>query len=98
MILRISVKLKNRVYSNMIMVVYLKAKVTALVDKSVWAEAKKLATLSGKPASRISEAGLKLVLIIAKAGIPDDLGALLTQHDPELVETLRALHEAWRGA
>lgn len=73
----------------------MKAKATALVDKSLWAEVKKLATLSGKPASRISEAGLELVLIIAKAGIPDDLGELLAKHDPELLETLRDLHEAW---
>ncbi|MEM0490312.1 MAG: hypothetical protein QXH73_03750 [Ignisphaera sp.] len=76
----------------------MKVKASAPVDKSLWAEIKKLATLSDKPAGRIAEVGLKLLLIIAKTGVPDDLGALLQVHDPELLSTLRELYEAWRNA
>jgi len=75
-----------------------KVKASTMIDKSLWAEIKKMATLSDKPAGRIAEAGLKLLLIIAKTGVPDDLGALLQVHDTELLNTLRELHEAWRSA
>ncbi|MEM0059291.1 MAG: hypothetical protein QXE10_02560 [Desulfurococcaceae archaeon] len=76
----------------------MKVKASTMIDKSLWAEIKKLATLSDKPAGRIAEAGLKLLLIIAKTGVPDDLGARLQVHDTELLNTLRELHEAWRNA
>ncbi|MEM0235272.1 hypothetical protein [Thermofilum sp.] len=76
----------------------MKVKASTMIDKSLWAEIKKLATLSDKPAGRIAEVGLKLLLIIAKTGVPDDLGALLQVQDTELLNTLRELHEAWRSA
>lgn len=73
----------------------MRAKATALIDKSLWAEVKKLATLSDRPAGKITEIALKLVLIIAKTGIPDDLKGLLAKHDQELLNELSDLHRAW---
>ncbi|MEM1930274.1 MAG: hypothetical protein QXH81_09910 [Thermofilaceae archaeon] len=75
-----------------------KAKASVQVERALWAEVKKLATLAHLPASRVAETGLKLAVIIARAGLPDDLGALLQVHDTELLNTLRELHEAWRSA
>lgn len=75
----------------------MKAKATVSLDRALWAEVKKLATLAGKPACRIAEVGVKLALVIARYSVPDDLGALLSKHSPELLDELRVLYEAYRG-
>lgn len=45
----------------------------------------------------LARAGLRLVLHLAKMGVPDDLGYMLQSRDPELLRELLDLVERWGG-
>ena len=53
-----------------------------------------LATKADMTKQSVVEAALQLLVHVAKWGIPDDLGLLLQQRDPELLERLARLRKA----
>lgn len=75
----------------------------AVVDEGLWLEArKKVLDLRAKGkrinTSQLTELGLKVILAVLNAGyIPDDLGYLLEEHDPEALRQLQQLLDKARA-
>jgi len=75
-----------------------KFKTSIIVDPMIWSEVSKLKTLAHVDASNIVELALRILLAIARVKrIPDDLGEVLSKHDPEALDMLRELIEKLRG-
>ncbi len=63
-----------------------------VIERRIWAEVKEISTLVKEDASRIAALGIRLVLAILKAKrVPDDLGEVLLEKDPEALEMLQSL-------
>ena len=75
----------------------------AVVDEGLWLEArKKVLDLRAKGkrinTSQLTELGLKVILAVLNAGyIPDDLGYLLEERDPEALRQLQQLLDRARA-
>ena len=66
-----------------------KIKTTLKIDRKLWAEVKKKATLLGTDTNEVVEVAVKLLLVILnKRKIPDELGYMLVDTDEVLLDKL----------
>ena len=64
-------------------------KATIKVPRHIWANIRKLSTLTNVTSADLVIIAIKILLAIIKSGkIPDDLGEVLAKFDPQALESL----------
>ncbi len=74
-----------------------KKKLGTLIPASLDMRIEIMAARADVTKQSLIEHALRLMVVVAEWGVPDDLGELLQARDPELLDYLAELHKALRG-